>query len=170
MITTEIETVAQLRAAVAYLGERNHFGWWQSEFFGTGSKAFLAPIFGKTQLLAQVNGATTAAALVHDERIGIGDVYHLFRLPEDMEQSLHRVLQDSAFVVKMEQLLTDHEQVVALLQTLRNAPADDAVGPTRIGNLHQLRSADAWAIATAHYGRAFERGEQTYPYFSTSTS
>ena len=23
-----------------------------------------------------------------------------------------------------------------------------------------------WAVAAAHYGRAFTRGEQTYPYFS----
>ena len=92
MEVVESADLAKMRAVVGYLGERNQSGWWQSSFFAPGSQAFLAPVFGRTRLLAQCTGVAQAAAVVHDERIGVGDVYHLFRLPEDIEQALHRAL------------------------------------------------------------------------------
>ena len=88
-----VENLAVLRAVVAYLGERDQFAWWQSAFFGAGSALFLSPIFARTQILAQCAGAGMAAARVHDEHIGVGGVYHLFRLPEEIERSLHGALQ-----------------------------------------------------------------------------
>ena len=84
-----IEHVASLRTVVGYLGEREQYAWWQCSFFGPGSKTFLAPVFGRTQVLAQAPGHARRP-LIHDERIGVGEVYHLFRLPEDMEQGIHR--------------------------------------------------------------------------------
>jgi hypothetical protein len=36
-----IETLAKLRFAIGYLGERDQFGWWQSSFFTQGSNALL---------------------------------------------------------------------------------------------------------------------------------
>ena len=94
MDADHLVTLATLRILVGYLGEREQFGWWQSAFFAPGSQAFLAPLFARTQLLAQCNGVTRAACLIHDERIGVGHVYHLFRLPEDMEQGLHGILNE----------------------------------------------------------------------------
>ena len=47
-----------LRTVVGYLGEREQYAWWQSSFFGPGSKTFLAPVFGRTQVLAQCAGVT----------------------------------------------------------------------------------------------------------------
>jgi len=67
-----IETLVKFRLAIGYLGEREQFGWWQSSFFTQGSDAFLTPIFGRTKALAQCNGVTQAAAIIHDERIGTG--------------------------------------------------------------------------------------------------
>jgi hypothetical protein len=51
-----------------------------------------------TNYWPQCNGETHAAALVHDERIGVGNVYHLFRLPEEMEQGIHQKLHDNGLV------------------------------------------------------------------------
>ena len=90
MQSTELTSLATLRLLVGFLGEKDHFAWWQSSFFAPGSNAFLAPVFPRTQLLAQYEGVTRAASLQHDDRIGVGDVCHLFRLPEDVEQGLHR--------------------------------------------------------------------------------
>lgn len=59
-------SLAQLWAAVGFLGERDQHGWWQSTFLSAGSKPFLAPVFGRTLALAQCAGATRAAAIVHD--------------------------------------------------------------------------------------------------------
>lgn len=72
METTQLQQLAILRTVVGYLGERDQSAWWQSSFFGPSSRAFLQPIFARTELLAQYNGVTRAAALVHDDRIGVG--------------------------------------------------------------------------------------------------
>lgn len=163
----QIEALARLRTIVGYLGEREQYGWWPSAFFGTGSRAFLAPIFGKTQVLAQCNGVTRAAALVHDERIGVGNVYHLFRLPEDMEQSLHRALHETALTTQIGQIVTNKATALAELQAISKSTGVDSIGPTRMGDIQKLRDFDQWAVAAAHYRQAFERGHQIYPYFST---
>ena len=110
-----IESLSTLRTVVGYLGEREHFNWWPSAFLSAGSHAFLAPVFGKTQLLAQVSGVTQAAALHHDERIGVGHVYHLFRLPEDMEQKIHRVLHDRTVEAQIEKVIASEESAFSVV-------------------------------------------------------
>lgn len=170
MQATQVEALAILRTIVGYLGEQNQYGWWQSSFFGPGSKAFLAPVFGKTQLLAQCNGVTRAAALIHDERIGVGHVYHLFRLPEDMEQSLHQALHEPVLSSKIGRLVADQAAALTELRSLRNSSGAQGIGPTRMGDIQELRSFDQWAVAAAHYVRAFEQDVQIYPYFSIAAS
>lgn len=170
MQSAQIETLVLLRTVVGYLGEREQYGWWQSAFFGAGSSTFLAPLFGKTQLLTQCNGVTRAAALVHDERIGVGNVYHLFRLPEDMEHSLHRALQETALADKIGPLVTNKATALAQLRTMLKPAGTESIRPTRIGDLQKLRTIDLWAVAAAHYVQAFERGVQICPYFSTPVS
>src|SRR5215212_10212064 len=66
MNATQLEALTTLRTVVGYLGERDQFAWWQSSFFAPTSRAFLAPVFGRTQALAQYAGVSRAAALVHD--------------------------------------------------------------------------------------------------------
>jgi hypothetical protein len=48
MDVTLFETLAKLRAAAGYLGERDQAGWWPSAFLATTSPAFLAPVFART--------------------------------------------------------------------------------------------------------------------------
>lgn len=166
MDTYQLSLLATLRIIVGYLGERELFGWWPSAFFAPGSAAFLTPLFARTQLLAQCNGVTQAAALVHDERIGVGQVYHLFRLPEDVEQDIHRLLSDEAVCQRVEALLVDQATALAALRGIAGQPAAGGVGPTRTGSIGSLRMQAAWPVAAAHYLHAFEHGEQVFPYFS----
>ena len=91
MYSEHLEYLATLRIVIGYLGERDQFAWWQSSFFSAGSEAFLSPIFARTRFLAQCTGVTQAASAIHDARIGTGNVYHLFRLPEDMAQDIHQL-------------------------------------------------------------------------------
>ncbi len=58
MESLQLEYLAKLRVVIGYLGERDQFAWWQSAFFSAGSQAFLAPIFARTQFLAQCSGVT----------------------------------------------------------------------------------------------------------------
>ena len=166
MESTQLERLAKLRAAVGYLGEREQHGWWQSAFFAPTSGAFLAPVFGRTQVLAQVNGVTRAAALVHDERIGIGRVYHLFRLPEDVEQGLHRVLHNPDLCDQIAALVSDRESAMAYLRKEEGSLTGEGAGPVRIGDVHGLRDASSWSVTAAHYLHAFENRSGTYPYFT----
>ena len=91
-------TIAELRVLIGYLGEKGQSNWWSSEFFSATAAAFLAPIFNRSLFLAQYQGATAAAAKIHDEAIGVGRIYHLFRLPIGLEQASADALNDAAFV------------------------------------------------------------------------
>ncbi len=164
-----LDVLATLRATVGYLGEREQFGWWQSSFFSSMSGTFLKPVFGKTALMAQCQGVTQAAARVHDVRIGVGDVYHLFRLPEDMEQRVARVLLDLRF---QQRLLVNIASTDAALELIRATTAKEgstAVGPVYIGDSHMLRDESGWSAAAGHYVRAFEGKTEAYPYFADRT-
>lgn len=116
MDALHLEKLTSLRILVGYLGEREQYTWWPSAFFASGSAAFLAPLFTRTQPLAQFNGVTQAAALIHDERIGIGQVYHLFRLPEDLEQGIHRTLNDATACSRLAKQAVDRTSALVNLR------------------------------------------------------
>ena len=160
-----IERLVNLRLVIGYLGEREQFGWWQSSFFTQGSQAFLAPLFSRTQVLAQCNGVTHAAALVHDERIGVGSVYHLFRLPEDLEQNIHKALHE----VKPQKIISSKESALSFLQRCASKQAQMSPGPTRVGEKKSIHDVNSWQQLSGLYLYAFENSLEIYPYFSDVT-
>ena len=93
-----LQAIVRLRVIVGYLGEKAQFDWWQSGFFTPSSAAFLNPVFARTSALAQYHGVKEAARRLHDEHIGVGRMFHLFRLPETLEQSLFEFLKEPAVV------------------------------------------------------------------------
>src|SRR5215475_5259669 len=117
MDTSLCRQIARLRLLVGYLGEHHQYNWWPSAFLTPSSLAFLAPIFSKTAFMAQYQGVTAAASRVHDAHIGLGKVYHLFRLPERLEQTLYHHLQDKAFVDTLRVPLHDKDPALACLVT-----------------------------------------------------
>jgi hypothetical protein len=145
METKQFQNLTRLRTLVAYLGEREQFGWWQSSFFSPSSSAFLSPVFPKTHNLARSAGVTMAASLVHDERIGVGHVYHLFRLPEEIEQRVHCILQDQAWWQTLIPHLTSKEAALTYLRSLAARSARTEAGPVQIGNAQALRQPSSWS-------------------------
>jgi hypothetical protein len=164
MNTTEYEFLASLRLAVGLLGEEKEPKWWPSNFFGTGSTAFLAPMFSRTLLLSQYHGVLQAAARVHDEHIGVGRVYHLFRLPEDIEYGIHAVLQDGR--PGSLPALLDRDGALALLRQAAGTAGRLAEGPVRVGDAQSLRTPASWPQVAIYYALAFDRGVRVYPYFA----
>jgi len=80
----------KLRVAIGLLGEFQQHSWWSSSFFSSTSSAFLAPMFSRTMFLARYHGVRSAAALVHDDHIGVGaNVFHLFR--SKLENTLQEI-------------------------------------------------------------------------------
>src|SRR5690606_20401440 len=84
----------RLRFAVGFLGEQAQYAWWPTAFYGPSSRLFLEPVFSKTSRLAQYHGVLEAARRLHDDHLNVGS-YHLFRLPEEIEQDLHAAVQSS---------------------------------------------------------------------------
>ena len=151
---------------IGYLGEKDQFGWWQSSFFTKGSDAFLSPLFSRTKILAQCNGVTHAAALVHDERIGVGHVYHLFRLPEDIEQTIHQVLHGTDFEKAILKIVANKDAALGYLRKQSLGINSATVGPIRVGKIESLRDYKSWRLSASYYVYAFEKGEPIFPYYS----
>jgi hypothetical protein len=166
----QLENLAALRTLVGYLGEREQCAWWPSAFFAPGSSVFLTPLFPRTQLLAQCTGVTKAAALVHDERIGVGQVYHLFRLPEDSEQGIHTALQDPVQGTRLMTSIESQGAALASLLEFAKAQHDVSIGPVLVGRIGELRSPEMLSVVAFHYHHGFTTGVQTFPYFSGGRS
>lgn len=161
--------IAQLRIYIGFLGEKDQHNWWKSSFFSPASDAFLSPLFSRTQLLAQCNGVSRAASLLHDEHIGVGHVYHLFRLPEDMEQGLHQKLKDSSFIKEFSQPLVKESVLNRLEENSKIFDSED-IGPVRIGAISDLYTIGSWGKVAGAYFHAFSNNKIIYPYFSELNS
>lgn len=156
-------TIAELRVLIGYLGEKNQANWWGSEFFSATATAFLAPIFNRSLFLAQYQGATAAAAKVHDEAIGVGRIYHLFRLPIGLEQASADALNDATFVQAVQARLANRELALTRLAELAEKAKSASPGPVSLGQISQDIKADLQRAA-GFYCAAFTSGIQTFPY------
>ena len=56
---------------------------------------FLAFTFPRSVFVAGVTAASEAGKAFHDQRIGKGSVFHLFRLPQTIERRMHHILLSS---------------------------------------------------------------------------
>ena len=162
-----------LRLLVGYLGEKAQGNWWSTTFFDSSSRFFLEPVFAKTTRLAQYNGVREAARRLHDEQIGIGKVFHLFRLPEEMEQDLQQLMTDAPDKWFAE---IGRQNALAALRDLSGESVSVVEGPQSIGSvelfypttgLRNLRGHHSSGSKVAqHYLAAFEQGIRSFPYFT----
>ena len=162
-MNTIAKTIAELRILIGYLGEKGQANWWGSEFFGATAAAFLAPIFNRSLFLAQYQGATAAAAKVHDEVIGVGRIYHLFRLPIGLEQASADALNDTAFVQALQGRLASRELAMVRLAEVAEKPESASPGPVSLGQMSQDLQAELQRAA-GFYCVALTSGIQTFPY------
>src|SRR6056297_2005297 len=80
------EQIKQIRLAVSFLIEKNN--WWNTNFFASTSKDFLNYIFPKaTNNNFEFHMEAMRYAL--DSEVG-ANYYHLFRLPVEIEEQLHK--------------------------------------------------------------------------------
>ncbi|MCP8687147.1 BrxE family protein [Marinobacterium sedimentorum] len=158
-----IKRIADLRIIVGFLGEKDHHDWWPSKFLTPSAKAYLTPIFPRTLLQSQHRGVSEAAALVHDELIGVGSTYHLFRLPESIELEVDRLFQAS----EADQYAAIISDGAAALQALRDMSSEQMVaqeGPVMLGTYDNDTLSGLMQQIAAHYLAAFEQGGRCYPY------
>lgn len=163
MNVRQVGLLASLRAAVGLLGEQAQ--WWNSTFCSANGKVFLSPVFPRTYILAQLQGVSDAAALVHNDRIGVGNAFHLFRLPEDLEQGLHNIACGEA-AQEISEVIHSDDSAIQFLRKCAGSVCKDAVGPVMVGQVSSLREASSWRDVAAFYVSAFEKHNEAFPFFS----
>lgn len=154
-------SILKLRLLVAFLGERAQFSWWPTAFYEPSGRLFLEPIFAKTAHLAQYHGVTEAARHHHDEALSVS-AFHLFHLPEEVEQDLHKLLQEDAVVATEVARYESSQAALAALVALSGGNTKEAVGPVVVGQVSDI--AKHLGAMAAVYASAFGSGDQAVPY------
>jgi hypothetical protein len=157
------EQLLQLRLLVGYLGERDQFGWWPTGFFEPSSRSFLEPIFSKSFRQAQYHGVLEAARLQHDHHLSAG-TYHLFRLPEELEQDLYLLMQNNGDGELGESIFQNKEAALDALKLVANENSALHEGPMIIGRIDDLALADTLQSIAGAYYAAFLQNTNAYPY------
>lgn len=158
-----LPTLLQMRMLVGFLGERAQYAWWPTAFYEASSRLFLEPVFSKTSRLAQYHGVLEAARRLHDEHLSVGS-YHLFRLPEEVEQDLHAIVQSSAGEDLANPAPKGKEAALDELKRLAATSSSSSVGPTAVGSIKDIDSTDTLKSIAAAYLSAFTQDAKTYPY------
>jgi hypothetical protein len=116
--------------------------------------------------MAQYQGVTEATCRIHDERIGVGRVFHLFRLPETIERRLSNAFQEGGLPEDMTRCFESTEAAESVLAGLAKGPTALKPGPVRLGGADMINSPDGVAVVAATYRAAFDAGIKCYPYFT----
>jgi len=163
-VHTLTEHFIVLRTLVGFLGEKSQHNWWDCNFLNETGLKFLGIIFPRSALAAGVNSVTEAARRLHDERIGKGGVYHLFRLPPAMEQKIHEHLSRFDHHDLLKHLQTK-DAAMQKLQSFSNDVLQTSEGPIQIGTTKDLYQSLGISKLAKCYADAFTKGVQTFPYF-----
>ena len=164
--SNELIKVIRLRTAIGLLGEKDHGNWWSSLWFTSNATTYLSPIYGERTDAARYQGLVETARLAHDNRIGIGRAFHLFRLPEALERRIHdSVIKENA--ISAAGGIPGKADAETFLEEIAE-PVDAKIGPIRVGNAADFEG-PAWTkVLAGHYLAAFKNSQQTFPYFAES--
>lgn len=163
MAERSLYPILEARLLVGYLGERAQFAWWPTAFYEASSRLFLEPVLAKTSDLAQYHGVLEAARRLHDEHLSVGS-YHLFRLPEEMEQDLHILAQASSAAEYLLQSVSSRDAALNALGELAGGVLLNGVGPIGVGALASINAPKTVQSIAAAYNWAFKHDVKTYPY------
>jgi hypothetical protein len=155
--------ILELRLLVGFLGERAQFNWWPTSFFEHSSRLFLEPVFARTPLIAQYHGVLEAARRFHDEHLSAG-AFHLFRLPEEMEEDLHALVRACQKATSPPSP-SDKNSALDALKAMASTFPKEVVGPLTIGSVHDVTAVAKLGEIAAIYSAAFDSDRQAFPYF-----
>lgn len=158
-----LSNLLQLRLLVGFLGERAQFEWWPTSFHETSSRLFLEPVFSKTSKLAQYHGVLEAARRLHDEHLSVGS-YHLFRMPEEIEQDLHALVISPLGEEILGKLPQKKDEALEAIKHLCLEDVKVSEGPTAVGSIKDIDPPDALKAIAGAYVSAFSRNARSYPY------
>jgi len=158
-----MQRIIKLRYLVGFLGEKSQCNWWPTSFYEPTSIRFLEPVFSRSAPLAQYHGAVEAARRFHDENLSVGS-FHLFRLPEEIEQDLHEMVQARLVELFDPDLIVDQATALNALSKLNDGTADEALGPVLVGKIDEFRASALLDKVGAIYRKALSSDTQALPY------
>lgn len=158
------ELIAELRLLVGYLGEKDQFNWWSSGFLAPTSEAFLSPIFPRTMWLAKYHGVSEAACLVHDERIGVGKNFHLYRLPDSLERSSASVVNAVVASTGLQDNVVSVDVALTRLGELASPQSEAGEGPVSLGESSEDNFEMPLSRLARIYLDAFQAGMTAFPF------
>lgn len=168
-INRPVNNIIRLRLLVGFLGEKRQAGWWDSRFLDSTGGQFLSAAFPRTFLVAGIRSATEAARLVHDSQIGRVGIFHLFRLPVDIEDRLEVHLAEVANSWA-KPALSDRDNALIELRQFAECRISAPKGPVQIGVPGKILTTASVSELAAHYESAFSNSFQCFPYFAPSAN
>lgn len=154
----------KLRILVAFLGEKNQYNWWETNILNETGEKFLSFSFPRSKFLASIIIITEAAKQLHDEKVGKGRIYHLFRLPYNLEEKIFCHLKDNSRTA-YKKILLDKKTALTFLEKMTREKINAPEGPVQIGTLNKIENENAIEEIAKHYLSAFESNTQIFPYF-----
>ncbi|GGP66800.1 BrxE family protein [Shewanella saliphila] len=159
-----IDKLISLRYLVGFLGEKSQFSWWASNFLNPSTKKMLEFTFPRTAYIAQYEAVSAAAAKIHDESIGVGKSFHLFRLPEFIEKTLVEQLKRDKSD-KYESLIISKEDAIERLSELSSSASLIGEGPINVGQVKSNQWEQSIPRIASAYLQAFNDHKKAFPYF-----
>jgi hypothetical protein len=160
-----LKTICETRILIGFLGEKNQANWWDTSFLSGISLSFLTHIYPKSVFTAQYTGVCKAASIVHDEHIGIGNHYHLYRFPDSIEKSLFNIaLQDLEWSSEIKEHIANKENALNRLAIIAKRDCDLSEGPVIIGDFEDKNLERLIREASSHYLLAFQKNVKSFPY------
>tara|TARA_R110000772_G_scaffold213761_1_gene324293 strand:- start:2294 stop:2803 length:510 start_codon:yes stop_codon:yes gene_type:complete len=159
-----IRLIVELRLLLGFLGEKAQHNWWGSNFMDATSEAFLVPVFPRTAMLARYHGVAEAAMLLHDEHIGVGANYHLYRLPDFVERAAAKEVAQIDAKQLMGSVLASSDAALGRLSELAPPQIERTEGPVIVGRYSDAGIKGLLQLSASHYHRAFSEGYRCFPY------
>ena len=152
----------RLRGLIGFLGSKGCFGWWDCDFMSETGANYLRYIYPRSVTLASLRATVDAAQRFHDQSIGRGDVFHLFRLPSDTESDLLENLKRDGSLYSA---FKNREAAMLELNRVSERQEIVTLGPVNIGDQTALSRREKLRTLAGIYHRAFLEGIQSLPYF-----
>jgi len=173
MVPPDIANLLRARLCVAYLGEATARDWWKGAWKGSFLQAstldeFLRPTFPRTYFSAALRSATEVAAAEHDDgKTAAAGMYHLFRLPIELEDQVASHVTTFAGEAARSLIASPEFAMQALQRLAQDAKYRAGVGgPTKVGD--DGYDATVLGLICAAYLDAFATRRPVYPYFTIS--
>lgn len=158
-----LDQLFTLRKSVSFLGEKENFSWWQTNILNSVGLKFMQTNYPRTARNAALEAVGLAATKEHDEKIGLGRVYHLFRLPHELQQALHQLSLEQEKEISFP---STKEDAIEELRSISNEILSVQPGPCQIGTKKTTRSSFGVQEIAKHYLSAFTTNVKCFPYFT----